>query len=104
MVQYVDLNQLAALQSGIPAQPSLVYIPSMYESRYDQYYGSHHKNHTLLVSTIVGLLAAGGAFYACKGKNSKELFQEVRTWGLKAYTDLKAIWNDKFASTIKPKG
>lgn len=103
MVQYVDLNQLAALQSGISCPPPVVYIPSMHNCPYDAYgsYTPQRKNHTLLVSTIVGLLAAGGAFYACRGKNSKALFEEVKAWGIKAYKDLEGIWDEKVASRIK---
>lgn len=103
MVQSVDLNELAALQGAYPMQPVAVYIPSMYEGGCDQYCCRPHKNHTLLVSTIVGLLAAGGAFYACKNKNSQALLKEVKEWGAKAYKDFKEIWNDKIASKINPK-
>lgn len=103
MVQSVDLNELAALQGAYPMQPMAVYIPSMYEGGCDQYCCRPHKNHTLLVSAIVGLLAAGGALYVCRGKNSKALYEEVKSWGIKAYKDFKKIWNDKVASKIKSK-
>lgn len=104
MVYPVDVSELAAMQqNGYQMQPVAVYIPSMYEGGYDEYNGRHHKNHTLLVSTLVGLLAAGGALYACRGKNSKVLYEEIRAWGENAYQSLKDIWADKVASEIKPK-
>lgn len=104
MVYPVDVSELAALQNcGYQMQPVAVYIPSMYEGGYDEYSARGHKNHTLLVSTIVGLLAAGGAFYACRGKNSKALLEELTKLTKNTYKNFKEIWNDKVASKVKSK-
>lgn len=93
MVNQIEATKFTGRNNG-SSEPVVVvpYAPTAPYPRDVVCISNGHKSHTGLIATIIGLAAAGGTFYACKGKDMPELQKGFQ----KLLQDLKKSVNEFF--------
>lgn len=96
MVNQIEATSFKGQCNG--ASEPVVVVPYGATAPYPQdvvcFSDKHKKSHTGLIASIIGLVAAGGTFYACKGKDMPEIQKGVS----KFFTDVKKSVKDLFTS------